>query len=241
MLANSWEGQFTLPIPLIAAACAAGSSSAGDAEAMPRSTSPTTSESERHALDSDATAHLTSRASTDLTRLNSTRTTVAFGGGNRSEVRANPCIRAVRLDLRARRQRACFGGSLAYALSLTHEGTPRDATHATQHERITGGLTERDLTQRSGIGGSQGYKRERYAKLRTQTGGRTTLDAYWASSFALLLFKLTLRRRQRTLRGTGVERDVCAACSANEVSRASLFDHAMARLCPTNGILLDSC
>lgn len=74
MLANSWEGQFTLPIPLIAAACAAGSSSVGDAVAMPRSTSPTTSESERHALDSDATAHLTSLASMDLTRLNSTRT-----------------------------------------------------------------------------------------------------------------------------------------------------------------------
>ena len=65
MLANSWEGKFTLPNSLIAAACAAGLSSAGDAVAMPTSTSPTTSESERHALDSDATTHLTALASTE--------------------------------------------------------------------------------------------------------------------------------------------------------------------------------
>jgi hypothetical protein len=110
MLANSWEGQFDLPIPLIAAARAATSSSAGDVAPMPASTSPTTSESERHALNSDATTHLICTRLNFNSRLNSTLTAVAFGGGNRSEVRANPCLRAVRLDLRARRAKSVLGG-----------------------------------------------------------------------------------------------------------------------------------
>jgi hypothetical protein len=137
MLAISSEGPSSPPETItrrtyLVDADAMGMSVDGDGLPIATSTSPTTSESERHECNWDSTAHLTDR--TDATYAHETHS-LNFGC-NRSEVRRTG-FRAVCLcrAMHARKG-ACLGGSWLTQFSTQLDATirnrtPHDATDAT--------------------------------------------------------------------------------------------------------------